>query len=125
MGTNTNAPVVVNDGIDRGQYTNSRTEHKYAVSKVIERRVAAPGKIRRLSIAVLLDQGISRVQQESLKNAFAAAAGLDLEPIAEGGRGDRIELSTMPFDKTRVTQAAKAAETQAKQSFQSQLMRNG
>jgi flagellar M-ring protein FliF len=125
MGTNTNAPVVVNDASERGQYTNARTEHRYAVSKVVERRVAAPGKIRRLSIAVLLDQGVSRSQQEALKSAFAAAAGLDLDPVAEGGRGDRIELHTMPFDKTTVTQANKAAEAQAKQSFNSQLTRNG
>jgi flagellar M-ring protein FliF len=125
MGSNTNAPVVVNDATDRGQYTNSRTEHRYAVSKVVERRVAAPGKIRRLSIAVLLDQTISRTQQEALKNAFAAAAGLDLEPLAEGGRGDRIELLPMAFDKTAVTKAAKAAEAEAKQTFTGQLTRNG
>jgi flagellar M-ring protein FliF len=125
VASNTNAPVVVGDARDGGQYTNSRTEHHYAVSKVVERRVAAPGKVRRLSIAVLLDKTISRAQQEALKNAFAAAAGLDLDPIAEGGRGDRIELTAMAFDKTTVTQAKKAAETEAKKSFQSQLMRNG
>jgi flagellar M-ring protein FliF len=108
-----------------GQYSNTSTKHEYAVSKVVERRVAAPGKVRRLSIAVLLDQTLSAAQQQALKNAFAAAAGLDLSPSTQGGRGDRIELLPMAFDKTATAEAARTADTEAKRGFRTEIVRNG
>ncbi len=108
-----------------GQYNNTNIKNEYAVSKVIEKQIAAPGKIRRLSIAVLLDQTISLAQQTALKNAFAAAAGLDVAPVSQGGRGDRIELLPMAFDKSAVAEATRTADTEAKQQFRTQAVRNG
>src|SRR5262249_5139631 len=83
--TNLAAPAAIGPSSTvPGQYSNTSNKHEYAVSKVVEHRVAAPGKVRRLSIAVLLDQTLSAGQQQALKNAFAAAAGLDLSPATEG-----------------------------------------
>jgi flagellar biosynthesis/type III secretory pathway M-ring protein FliF/YscJ len=59
-----------------------------------------------------------------LKNAFAAGAGLDLSPTTAGGRGDRIELLPMRFDRTAEAQAAKTAQAAASQNFRSELIRN-
>lgn len=112
-------------GSEPGQYNSSDTQQRYVVNKVVERRIAAPGKIRRLSIAVLLDGTISRVQQAALRNAFAAAAGLDLEPPAAGGRGDRIEVLPIAFDRSAETQASRAAAEAARQSVRVTLIRNG
>src|SRR5262249_34918073 len=108
-----------------GQYTNTRTDRHYVVSKVVQRRIEAPGKIRRLSIAVLLDQTIGMRQQEALKSAFAAAAGLEMESAAQGGRGDRIELLPMKFDRSAETAATRAADSESKRGFQAGLIRNG
>jgi flagellar M-ring protein FliF len=116
--------AVTSSNENPGQYTNTRTQRKFAVSKVVEHRTAAPGKVKRLSIAVLIDQSVRAAQREALKNAFAAAAGLDLEPVSQGGRADRIELLPMKFDRTAVTAATQAAETQAKRGFQAELIRN-
>lgn len=118
------APELGARSADGGQYTNSHMDNRYAVSKVVERRVTPPGKVRRLSIAVLLDQKVTMVQQAALKNAFAAAAGLDLLPVSRGGRGDRIELLPMAFDKTATSEATRAADTAASQSFRIALFRN-
>jgi flagellar M-ring protein FliF len=112
-------------GGEPGQYANSDTRTSYAVSKVVERRVAAPGKIRRISIAVLLDGTIRPTQQTALKNAFAAAAGLDLEPVSAGGRGDRIELLPIAFDRSAEAQADRAADEATRQSFRIALIRHG
>jgi flagellar M-ring protein FliF len=106
-------------------YNNTQTNNRYAVNKVVERRITAPGKIRRLSIAVLLDADVGAEKQQALKTAFAAAAGLDLTPVARGGRGDQIELLPMAFDKTRTTEATRAADAAASQSFRMELIRNG
>lgn len=125
MASNMTAPARVAALDNPGQYRNERKNSHFAVSKVVERRVQAPGKIKRLSIAVLLDSKISRGQQESLKEVFAAAAGLDLTPAAEGGRGDRIELLPMVFDKTAAGEALKLATTVEKQQQRATMTRGG
>jgi flagellar M-ring protein FliF len=104
-----------------GAYNNSRISNKYAVNKVVERKVSAPGKVRRVSVAVLLDGKISLPKQRALKDAFAAAAGLDLTPE---GRGDRIELLQMDFDRTEDDSEVRNMATAAKQEFQMTLIRN-
>src|SRR5262249_27480453 len=80
---------------------------------------------RRLSIAVLLDGNIRPRQQEALKEAFAAAAGLDLQPVSQGGRGDQIVLLPMPFDRSQATAEVQTAQTAARQDFRVALIRNG
>jgi flagellar M-ring protein FliF len=108
-----------------GQYVNSTLSNKYAVSEVVQHVLAAPGKLRRLSIAVLLDQSVPVGQQKSLKQVLAAAAGLDLATPDQGGRGDRIELLPLPFDKTAAAAETKTAEDASKQRFQSDMARSG
>lgn len=107
-----------------GQYLSQQTGNKYVVNKIVEHSTTAPGKVRRISVAVLLDAPISPEQQTSLKNAFAAGAGLDLDP-APKGRGDKIELVSIPFDKSVDKAAAKTADVEAKQSSQREMIRNG
>lgn len=108
-----------------GQYTNQHVSSKFVVNKVVERRIVAPGQVRRLSVAVLLDQSISPAQQQALQGVLATAAGLDVAPAAKGGRGDRIELLPMAFDRTAAAAETRAADTAAKQSARVELTRNG
>ena len=105
-----------------GTYNNSRIQNRYAVNKVVERKVSAPGKVRRVSVAVLLDGKISIPKQRALKDAFAAAAGLDLSP---DGRGDKIELLQMDFDRTADDAESRALAAASKQEFQTAMIRNG
>jgi flagellar M-ring protein FliF len=121
----TPVPAAATIGSEPGQYINSRFNNRYVVNKFLERKVTAPGKIRRLSVAVLLDQTVSALQQRELKAAFAAAAGLDLTAVEKGGRGDHIELLPMPFDRTRATEATRTAASAEKVGFQTALIRNG
>lgn len=106
-------------GTKPGDYSNTRTTNRYALNRVVEKRTTAPGRIQRISVAVLLDSETNGPQQQALKNAFAAAAGLDL---AEGGRGDKIELLPMAFDRTAEQKEEEALKLAAKQeASQSQL----
>lgn len=129
-GTSTNltpgaAPTEPATTTDPGRlYDKSNTDVHYAVNKVVERKVVAPGKLRRVTVAVLLDQAAGG-QGQALQNAFAAAAGLDLRTPAQGGRGDRIELLATQFDRTTETEAAKAAQAEAKQEQTNTLVRSG
>jgi flagellar M-ring protein FliF len=81
--------------------------------------------VKRLSVAVLVDQTLTPAQQTALRKALSAAAGLDVNPPSKGGRGDLIELSPMPFDKSTAVEVTKAADTAAKQSLRSEMVKNG
>lgn len=108
-----------------GDYQNNRIDRRYAVNKTVEQRSTAPGRIKRLSVAVILDTQLDAAKQQSLKTALAAGAGLDITPTTAGGRGDKIELLAIPFDKSAELLAAKEAETASKQTLQTTMIRNG
>lgn len=105
-------------------YDKTRKDVNYAVNKVVEKKVVAPGKLRRVNVAVLLDQ-TAGAQGAALKNAFAAAAGLDTRTAAQGGREDHIELVATAFDKSAQQQAEKATKDEVKQTQQNTMIRTG
>ena len=123
-GTLTNA-VTPAGGASGGDYLKNQIEHRYAVNKTVEKRSTAPGRVKRLSVAVLLDTQLDAAKQQALKNALAAGAGLDMAPATAGGRGDKIELLAIPFDKSAEVLATKEAETASKQMLQTTMIRNG
>ena len=82
-------------------YDKESTQRTYAVGKVTEQAESAPGKVERLSVAVILDvEAAGVVDPAEVEQLVAAAAGID------PARGDVVEVSRMAFDDT----AAKAAE---------------
>lgn len=111
-------------GAEAGQYQNSQTTNKFVVNKIVEHQITAPGKVRRLSVAVLLDTSVTPDEQQGLKSAFAAAAGLDTDPVTAGGRGDRIELVPVKFDHSAETDAAKQADAAAQQGYRAEMLRD-
>ena len=99
------------------QYENSTTVRNNSVDKVTETRNAAPGGIKRLNVAVLLDATTAgAVNQADVQQLISAAAGIDAT------RGDTIAVSAMPFDTSAATAAkdalaaSAAAEQTAKQT---------
>ncbi|WP_306212995.1 flagellar basal-body MS-ring/collar protein FliF [Actinoplanes sp. RD1] len=100
-----------------GQYENTSTTRNNAVNETTQVSNAAPGKIDRLSVSVLLDATTAgAVNQADVQQLVSAAAGIDAT------RGDTIAVSAMPFDTSAATAAkdalaqATAAETAAKQT---------
>lgn len=91
--------------------TNKEAETiQYEVGKVFERKVVAPGQLRRVSVAVLIDgtyrmitDGKTAEQKavylprkpeelEKIKEAVKKAVGFDIS------RGDQVEVAEFPFD---------------------------
>lgn len=100
-----------------GQYENSNTVRNNAVNKTTEARKSAPGGIKRLNVAVLLDATTAgAVNQADVQQLVSAAAGID--PT----RGDAVAVSAMAFDTSAATAAQNAltasavAEKTAKQT---------
>jgi flagellar M-ring protein FliF len=81
----------VTDTATGTDYTKAQAQRTFAVGKVTEQVETAPGDVRRLSVAVLLDEGAD-VNVNQVTSLVAAAAGIDPE------RGDRLEVTQMAFD---------------------------
>ncbi len=89
----------VTDGTASGtDYTKAQADRTYAVDKVTEQVETAPGDVRRLSVAVLLDDSAD-VNVNQLTSLVAAAAGIDTD------RGDRLEVTQIAFDETALPEA--------------------
>lgn len=81
---------------DAGEYDYARNEvlREYGIDREVTSVISAPGDIRRLSVAVIVDDGSAGgapMPIEDVERLVAAAAGLDAE------RGDVIEVSAVPF----------------------------
>jgi flagellar M-ring protein FliF len=82
----------------------------YEVSKMVETKVVAPGKVTRVSVSVILDGEITDAEQALVSEAVGKAAGLDFE------RGDQVSIVAMPFNteelekiEVQIAEAEKAA----------------
>lgn len=101
-------------------YEKEQAQRNFAVDRVTEQVKAAPGKVERLSVAVVVDEKGSAVPVEALQRMVSAAAGLNPE------RGDTIAVDRVAFDSSAVDEARKeleAAEDSAKRASQISLAR--
>ena len=88
-------------------YAKESTQASYAVGKITEQAKAAPGAVKRLSVAVMIDaEAGGNLQPSEVQSVVAAAVGLDL------ARGDVVEVRRLAFDDS-AQQAAQAELEQA------------
>lgn len=108
-GTASNIPGYVAANNAQSQYNKKDVIRNYEINETKEKIVAAPGSIRRLTIAVLVDEQITRNQQESIARAVSSAVGLNPQ------RGDTVSVEALPFsteliDRQRADEAAQKAK---------------
>jgi flagellar M-ring protein FliF len=115
LGVNNTAANAAN-AAGNGTYTKNMAERDFGVNKIVETRNAAPGAVKRLSVAVMLDSAVKGVNVTTLKQQVAAAAGIDTT------RGDVIAVNTIPFDKKQAEEAAKALKVAQGQQSMSQMI---
>lgn len=83
-------------------YERQESTTNYEVSKIVTHHVLAPGQVERLSVSVLMDQITDTTHLQSVRDAVAAAAGIDTT------RGDEIVVQSVSFDRTFVEEQAKS-----------------
>ncbi len=88
-------------------YEKRDTITNYEVNKTVSKTVKAPGRVKKLSLAVLLDQTLTDAQVTAIKQAASAAAGIDPQ------RGDTVFVSSLPFDRSFITSEQKALDEAA------------
>jgi flagellar M-ring protein FliF len=110
-------------GADGSSYQKSSGTKDNAINSLTERREAAPGGVASLHIAAVLDTEAARnIDPGEMQNMIEAAVGMDRQ------RGDTVEVTTMPFDRSAETTAAaelKEAAAAAKKAEQMDLIRKG
>jgi flagellar M-ring protein FliF len=100
-----------------GKYANSSQTQDNAVGMVTETRRSAPGAVRKLAVAVLLDQTTAKgIDTATVQRLVSSAVGLDTK------RGDTMAVTALPFNETASTEAKDALAGAAKAKKQSELM---
>ena len=89
-------------------YTKNDETVNYEVNKKLSKVVEAPGQVKRLSVAVMVDS-LQPQQVDSIQNAVKVAAGLDM------ARGDQVAVENISFD-TSERHAAELADLQQKRT---------
>jgi flagellar M-ring protein FliF len=88
----------------------TNTQHlqdiSYSPSMTTTTVIDTPGVVQKLSVAVVLDQVQSPAELASIRQAVTAAAGLN------PARGDLLSITSVPFDTSAATAAARAQATQ-------------
>lgn len=100
-----------------GAESNYRKEQRTsdnAVGETVEQREAAPGTVDSLHVGIVVDETTAgTVTPAEIESLVSSGLGIDAE------RGDTVEVTTMPFDRTaeeaaaEALAAAKAAEDRA------------
>lgn len=88
------------------EYERKESTKNYEVNEENQKVVSSPGSIRRLNVAVLVNDTVTELQQESLLRAVSSAAGINQD------RGDTISVEPLPFnmEKRERELAEEAAE---------------
>jgi len=109
-GTRANVPsytsVVTGTKPAQGQYEKRDTTTNYELSKIVEKTSKAPGALKKLSVAVVLDteQSLDAAQIDEVSRLVSAAAGVD------PARGDILAVSSMPYKKDSFAGDVKSME---------------
>jgi flagellar M-ring protein FliF len=97
-GAAANLPTYAQNATSGGgnsNYKRSTGTTDFGVDKTVTRTKIAPGAINKLDVALLVDKSVPAAQATALKNAVAAAAGINTK------RGDTMTQSTVVFAKPK------------------------
>lgn len=91
-GVQANIPgYVAEDRNANAEYERKESTRNYEINEENQKIVASPGSIRRLTVAVLVNDTVTAAQQESLLRTVGSAAGINET------RGDVISVEPLPF----------------------------
>lgn len=103
-GMQSNIPgYVAEDRNANAEYERKESTRNYEINEENQKIIASPGSIRRLTVAVLVNDTITELQQEGLLRAVSSAAGIN------EARGDTISVEPLPFNTDLQDQRAEAA----------------
>jgi flagellar M-ring protein FliF len=109
-GTDSNVPGYKSVASGNSNYTKSEVTENYEITKREKHVIETVGQVKRMSIAVIVDN-LQPQQVTSIRNAVIAAAGLDLT------RGDQVAVENISFDRTIEKQEQFKQDATAKDKY--------
>jgi flagellar M-ring protein FliF len=107
-------------GGGNGTYAQSAVTQDNAVGTVTQTTQSAPGSVRKLAVAVLLDSNTTaKVDTGAVQKLVSSAVGIDAK------RGDTMAVTALPFDQTTANATKQAAAAAKKVQQRSQLVSTG
>ena len=91
-GVQSNVPgYVAQNGTSNANYEKKESTKNYEINEEKKKVIASPGSIRRLNVAVLVNDDVNATQQDSILRSVSSAAGINQD------RGDTISVEPLPF----------------------------
>jgi flagellar M-ring protein FliF len=100
-------------------YIASDVTRNFQVSSDKQDIVRAPGEVKNIGIAVMVDQSVGANQVDLITQVVTAAAGIQPQ------RGDQVSVVTLPFDTTLSQQLKQQQEEQTLMDYVSLAFRVG
>lgn len=114
-GVQANVPGYVAEAeVANANYEKKESTKNYEINEEKQKVIASPGSIRRVNIAVLVNDDITQAQRDSIMRAVSSSVGLNRE------RGDTVSVEPLPFS-TEIADRLAAAE-QAEIDRQNRIM---
>ncbi len=98
-------------GSSAGEYSNQESVVNYEVSKEIKNVQRQPGRVERVSVAVLVDESLAEEEVDKIKALVKAAVGFNEE------RGDQVTVQRIAFNDTVLAQEAAVLDEMAQRDF--------
>ncbi len=115
-----NNGVPIAPGTGESSYVRESNTQDNAVGKVVEESVATPGAVKRLSVAVLLDENAAgAVDMNKVEALVTTAAGVQAD------RGDTVTVDALGFDDTAAENAEKELKEAAAAARKAELISLG
>ena len=91
-GVQSNVPGYVEQETNaNAEYEKKESTKNYEINEERQHVIASPGSIRRLTVAVLVNDDVTQPQQESILRSVRSAAGINPD------RGDTVSVEPLPF----------------------------
>lgn len=98
-------------------YSKQQINIEYEVNRQVQEVLDKPGKIKRLSVAVVVDKNLTPKEQNSIRELTAAAGGINPD------RGDVLTVQGIPFDRTYYEKEIAAIEAEAERQRRQEIIR--
>lgn len=110
-GTTTNIPGYVTGNNTQSNYEKKDSIKNYEINETKEKVVAAPGAIKRLTVAVLVDASLNKAQQDSIAKTVSSAIGIN------PARGDMVSVESIAFNTDMADRERLAEEAAQRQNL--------
>ncbi len=98
-------------------YSKQQIDMEYEVNRQVQEVLEKPGKIKRLSVAVVVDKILTPQEQNSIRELASAAGGISTD------RGDMLTVQGIPFDRTYYEEETAAMEAEAERQRRQEIIR--